>query len=51
VMLRDPAIEAPVAGPAPLPLGTTVRVQLLSADPSTRLTRFELQPALPPSAA
>jgi VacB/RNase II family 3'-5' exoribonuclease len=42
VMLRDPAIEAPVRGTAALPLGENVRVRLLEADPQTRITRFEL---------
>jgi exoribonuclease R len=42
VMLRDPAIEAPVAGAGPLPLGDTVRVRLVEADPARRLTRFAL---------
>jgi len=42
VMLRDPAIEAPVSDKAPLPLGETVKVRLVEADPSKRLTRFAL---------
>ena len=42
VMLRDPAIEAPVASQSPLPLGEAVRVRLVEADPARRLTRFEL---------
>jgi exoribonuclease R len=42
VMLRDPAIEAPVSGTAPLPLGENVQVRLLEADPATRITRFAL---------
>jgi len=40
VMLRDPAIEAPIAGTAPLPLGTPLPVKLVAADPATRSTRF-----------
>jgi VacB/RNase II family 3'-5' exoribonuclease len=42
VVLRDPAIEAPVAGAGPLPLGDTVRVRLVDADPARRSTRFAL---------
>jgi exoribonuclease R len=42
VVLREPAIEASVAGDAPLPLGSSVRVRLVDADPAKRLTRFEL---------
>ena len=42
VMLRDPAIEAPVSDKAPLPLGENVQVRLLEADPETRITRFAL---------
>ena len=41
VMLRDPAIEAPVASQSPLPLGDAVRVRLVEADPARRITRFE----------
>jgi exoribonuclease R len=42
VVLHDPAIEAPVSGAAPLPLGDRVRVRLVEADPQRRITRFEL---------
>ena len=42
VMLREPAIEAPVSGAAPLPLGDAVRVRLVEADPARRATRFVL---------
>lgn len=42
VMLRDPAIEARVKAPAPLPLGQDVAVRLVEADPVRRLVRFEL---------
>ena len=42
VMLRDPAIEAPVSSTAPLPLGAAVRVRLAEADPVRRITRFVL---------
>ncbi|MEO6263988.1 MAG: RNB domain-containing ribonuclease [Luteimonas sp.] len=42
VMLRDPAIEAPVSGNGDLPLGERVHVRLVETDPSRRITRFEL---------
>ncbi len=42
VMVRDPAIEAQVNGSANLPLGASVKVKLVEADPDTRSTRFEL---------
>jgi len=42
VVLRDPAIEAPVSGATPLPLGDSVRVKLVEADPARRITRFVL---------
>lgn len=42
VMLRDPAIEAPVDSSAPLPLGQEVVVRLAEADPVKRVVRFEL---------
>jgi VacB/RNase II family 3'-5' exoribonuclease len=42
VMLRDRAIEAPVASTSSLPLGDAVRVRLVEADRARRLTRFEL---------
>lgn len=41
-MLREPAIEAPVTGGIPLPLGENVRLKLIEADPAGRSTRFEL---------
>ena len=40
VMLGEPAIEAPITGPAPLPLGDRLAVRLVAADPATRTTRF-----------
>ncbi|MEO5621908.1 MAG: RNB domain-containing ribonuclease [Dokdonella sp.] len=40
-MLRDPAIEAPIAGAANLPLGAAIKVKLVAVDPSTRTIRFE----------
>lgn len=42
VMVRDPAIEAQVNSGAALTLGTSVKVKLVTADPDTRSTRFEL---------
>ena len=42
VMLRDPAIEAPVSGTTALPLGASVKVQLVEADPAKRRTQFVL---------
>jgi exoribonuclease R len=42
VMLHDLAIEAHVASGANLPLGETVVVRLVEADPATRRVRFEL---------
>ncbi len=42
VVVRDPAIEAPVRADRPLPLGTPVDVRLATADPATRTVRFEL---------
>ncbi|MEO5558636.1 MAG: RNB domain-containing ribonuclease, partial [Dokdonella sp.] len=41
VMLRDPAIEAPIASGADLPLGAAIKVKLVSADLATRSIRFE----------
>ena len=42
VMLRDPAVEAPVIAQSPLPLGTAVEVRLVEADVDRRSVRFEL---------
>jgi exoribonuclease R len=42
VIVRDPAVEAAVGAAAALPLGADVRVKLVEADPSRRVTRFEL---------
>ena len=42
VVLREPAIEAPLVGTARLPLGDSVRVRLIEADVAARRTRFEL---------
>jgi VacB/RNase II family 3'-5' exoribonuclease len=42
VMLRDPAIEAPVSGTSSLPLGASVKVHLVEADPGKRRTQFVL---------
>ena len=41
-MLRELAIEAPVQGVWPLPLGEGVSLRLVEADPGTRVVRFEL---------
>jgi hypothetical protein len=43
VVLREPAVEAPVVGEAPLPLGTDVVVRLTEADPVERRVEFALQ--------
>ena len=40
IMVRDPAIEAPVVAPSPLPIGEDVTVTLTQADPTTRKVRF-----------
>ncbi|HVR80696.1 MAG TPA: hypothetical protein VHF02_01180 [Luteimonas sp.] len=42
VMLREPAIEAPVTGITALLLGENVKVKLVEANPVKRSTRFEL---------
>jgi exoribonuclease R len=42
VTLRDPAVEAPVAGGRDLPLGEDVRVTLVTAEPQTRTVEFRL---------
>jgi hypothetical protein len=43
VMLRDPAVEAPVVTTSgKLPLGAEVTVRLVEADPAKRAVRFEL---------
>jgi exoribonuclease R len=41
VVVREPAVEAPVQGSAPLPLGQEVPVRLVEADMSSRSVRFE----------
>lgn len=43
VTIREPAIEARVTGPAPLPLGTDVTVELTEADVATRKVAFDLR--------
>jgi exoribonuclease R len=40
VMVRDPAVEAPVESMSPLPVGDDVTVTLAEADPATRKVRF-----------
>ncbi len=42
MMLRDPAIEARVTGPADLVLGAEVSARLAEADPARRTIRFEI---------
>jgi exoribonuclease R len=42
VVLREPAIEAPLIGTQALPLGASVTVQLAAVDTATRKTRFAL---------
>lgn len=42
VMIREPAIEAPVGSSKPLPVGEQVTVTLVEADPATRVVRFEV---------
>ncbi len=42
VVVQRPAVEAPVVGSAPLPLGSDVRVRLAEADVATRTVRFAL---------
>jgi exoribonuclease R len=40
IMVRDPAVEAPVVSTSPLPVGEDVTVTLTEADPATRKVRF-----------
>ena len=40
VMVREPAVEAPVVSTQPLPVGEDVTVTLTEADPATRKVRF-----------
>jgi exoribonuclease R len=42
VVVRDPAVEAKVAGEEPLPVGEDVQLVLAEADPATRQVRFRL---------
>ncbi|MEP9382863.1 RNB domain-containing ribonuclease [Nocardioides cheoyonin] len=42
VTVQEPAIEAPVSGTEPLPLGSDVRVRLASADIASRKVAFSL---------
>lgn len=42
VMVREPAVEAPVSSSAPLPVGQDVAVKLTESDPATRKVRFTL---------
>ena len=41
VMIREPAIDAPVSSASDLPLGGMVKVRLVEADQKSRRTRFE----------
>lgn len=41
-VVREPAVEARVAGEQPLPVGEDVELVLVEADPATRRVRFEL---------
>lgn len=41
VMLREPAVEAPIVGTTALPLGADIRVKVVEADPGRRRLRFE----------
>ena len=42
VMVRDPAVEAPVTSRSPLPVGEEVSVTLATADPATRKVGFTI---------
>ncbi|HSE08268.1 MAG TPA: RNB domain-containing ribonuclease [Nocardioidaceae bacterium] len=42
VVVQQPAIGAPVTSADELPLGASVRVRLVQADPATRSVRFEI---------
>ncbi len=42
LVVRDPAISAPITGTAPLPVGEEVTATLAEADPATRKVRFTL---------
>ena len=42
VMIREPAVEAPVTSQSPLPVGEEVSVTLATADPTTRKVSFTL---------
>jgi exoribonuclease R len=43
VMLKEPGVEAPVVGSSDLPLGSDVRVTLVTADVATRKVEFRHQ--------
>jgi VacB/RNase II family 3'-5' exoribonuclease len=43
VTIQEPAVEAKVSGPAPLPLGTDVTVTLTEADVANRKVAFDLR--------
>jgi hypothetical protein len=40
IMVREPAVEAPVTSTSPLPVGEDVTVTLAEADPVSRKVRF-----------
>ena len=42
VLIQEPAVEARVTGPSPLPLGTEAEVRLTQADVASRSVAFEL---------
>ena len=42
VMVREPAVEAPVSSQSPLPVGEEVSVTLATADPATRKVTFTI---------
>jgi exoribonuclease R len=43
VTVRDPAVEAPLVSPSPLPLGTEAQVRLTTADVAARKVEFTLE--------
>lgn len=43
VTVRDPAVEAPLVSPSPLPLGTEAQVRLTTADVGQRKVEFTLE--------
>ena len=43
ITVRDPAVEAPLVSPSPLPFGTEAQVRLTTADVATRKVEFTLE--------